>query len=83
MTGIGRDSRLRRIVDHTGRDIPAPLSGLVLSRALADALDVSPGQRVTLEVLEGDRPRRDVVVSRLVDDVFGVGAYMDMTRSTP
>ncbi len=79
ITGIRRDARLRRIVDQAGRDIPAPPSGLVLSRALAGALDVSPGAHVTVEVLEGARPTHDVLVSRLVDDVFGVGAYMDMT----
>jgi len=78
VTGISRGSRLHRIVDHEGRDVPAPLSGLVLSRALADALGVSPGDHVMLEVLEGARPQRDAMVEQVVDDVFGVGAYMDM-----
>jgi putative ABC transport system permease protein len=79
VTGISREARLHQIVDHRGHDVPAPLSGLVLSRALADAVGVAPGQHVTLEVLEGARPQRDAIVEQVVDDVFGVGAYMDMT----
>jgi putative ABC transport system permease protein len=55
-----------------------PASGLALSRALANALDVTTGETVTLEVLEGARPVHEASVSALVDDVFGVAAYMEL-----
>ena len=53
-----------------------PLEGLVLSRALGEVLDVQPGDTLQVEVLEGRRPIRDVIVARLVDDRMGLQAYM-------
>jgi len=78
VTGISRAARLKRIVEADGRVLQPPASGLAMSRALADALGVAPGESVTLEVLEGARPMRDLTVDTLVDDVFGVAAYMEL-----
>jgi putative ABC transport system permease protein len=50
----------------------------VLSLMLARALGVVPGDTVTLEVLEGHRPVREVEVTGLVDDILGLSAYMDL-----
>ena len=50
----------------------------MLSQTLANALAVSTGDVVTMEVLEGHRPTRRVEVSGLVDDLLGLSAYMDM-----
>jgi putative ABC transport system permease protein len=76
--GISPAARLKRIVEADGRVLRPPTSGLALSRALATALGAGVGQPVTVEVLEGARPVRDVPVTTLVDDVFGVTAYMDL-----
>jgi putative ABC transport system permease protein len=38
---------------------------------------VRPGDEVSLEVLEGQRPTRRVQVTGLVDDIMGLSAYMD------
>jgi putative ABC transport system permease protein len=78
VTGISRAARLKRIVEDDGRALPPPESGLAMSRALAEALGVAPGDSISLEVLEGARPVRDVVVASLVDDMFGVAAYMEL-----
>jgi putative ABC transport system permease protein len=78
VTGVSPNARLKRIVEQNGRVLPPPASGLAMSRALADALGVAAGESVTLEVLEGARPVRDVTVVSLVDDVFGVAAYMEL-----
>jgi len=40
-------------------------------------LGVRPGDTVTVEVLEGERPVRRVPVVRLVDELIGLSAYMD------
>jgi putative ABC transport system permease protein len=45
---------------------------------LGDILGAKPGDRVTLEVLEGERPVRQVPVARLVDDSMGLAAYMEI-----
>src|SRR5690606_22140383 len=47
---------------------------------LAEVLGVEPGDTITLDVLEGRRPVLDVPVEALVDDVFGLNAYMDAGR---
>jgi putative ABC transport system permease protein len=39
---------------------------------------VTPGDVVTLDVLEGYRPTRQVEVTGLVDDILGLSAYMDV-----
>jgi putative ABC transport system permease protein len=53
-----------------------PPEGLVISAVLADVLGVAPGDAVMVEVLEGARPVHSVRVSGVVDDMFGLAAYM-------
>jgi putative ABC transport system permease protein len=78
VTGVPPNPRLRRIVNADGRVMPMPPSGLVLSRALAEALDVSVGSTLVLQVLEGVRPVRTAPVAGLVDDALGIALYMDL-----
>ena len=78
ITGMPAMPRLRHIIHRDGRSIPPPASGLVLSAMLAGVLDVEPGDRVTVEVLEGHRPTVDVQVTGIVDDILGLEAYMDI-----
>lgn len=77
VTGIPDTQRLKRIVDREGRPTDLPPEGLVLSAILAQVLDVRPGDEVTLDVLEGHRPVRTVMVTGLVDDIMGLSAYMN------
>ena len=79
VTGVPPTPRFRRIVDRDGREIRLPPSGVVLSHTLANALGVVPGNEISVEVLEGQRPTRRVVVTGLVDDLLGLSAYMDRT----
>jgi putative ABC transport system permease protein len=53
-----------------------PADGLVLSTMLGRILDVSPGDLIQVEVLEGMRFVRQVPVVTLVDDSVGLQAYM-------
>ncbi|MDE3154183.1 MAG: ABC transporter permease [Acidobacteriota bacterium] len=76
VTGLPSPSRLDRIVDASERIVTLPPEGLVLSQKLARVLHVRRGDRVTLDVLEGARPSRQVVVSGLVDEYIGMNAYM-------
>jgi putative ABC transport system permease protein len=75
--GLPRDGRLHRVVDAHRRVLPPPEHGLLLSAALAEILGVRRGDTVTVEVLEGARPRRGAVVAGIVDELFGTAAYMD------
>ncbi len=77
INGISPDSRLRRVVDRNGQTVRVPPSGVVLSSKLAEVLEVAAGDEVTIEVLEGSRPRRQVRITGLVDDLLGLSVYMD------
>jgi putative ABC transport system permease protein len=76
--GVLADARLNRIVDLAGRVHVLPPAGLVLSETLARVLDVHPGERVRVEVLEGRRPTLLVPVTGTVDDAMGLSAYMEI-----
>jgi putative ABC transport system permease protein len=76
ITGLPANPDLNRVVDRSGRPVPLPLDGLVLSKMLADILGVTAGDSVQVEVLEGSRPVRRVPVVTTVDDSMGLQAYM-------
>lgn len=76
ITGVPDHPVLQRVVDVAGRVVPVPARGLVLSRALADALAVRPGEAVGIEVLEGRRPFLQVPVTGVIDEYLGLAAYM-------
>jgi putative ABC transport system permease protein len=78
ITGVSSTARLKRVVDRDGRPVRLPPGGVVLSETLARALEISVGDVVTIEVLEGRRPTRRVEVTGLVDDLLGLSAYMDI-----
>ncbi len=76
ITGLPADSRLNRVVDASGALVPLPAEGLVMSRKLAELLNLAAGDQVELDVLEGERPVRRVGVTELVDDYLGTNVYM-------
>jgi putative ABC transport system permease protein len=76
--GVPADTRLNRVLDLNLDPFPLPEDGILLSRVLADALQVKAGAELTVEVLEGKRPERKVKVAALVDDFMGVSAYMEI-----
>jgi len=76
--GVEPHAELYRVMNVHRQEIPLPPDGLVLSEILAKILDVKPGDMVTVEVFEGDRPTRAVQVAALLDDFAGTTAYMDI-----
>jgi putative ABC transport system permease protein len=78
ITGLSPQSELRRLIDVKLRPISLPPVGLVLTAKLAEVLGVAPGDDVTVEVLEGARPVREVRVTGVADELVGVAAYMDV-----
>lgn len=76
--GVASIPTLNRIVDRSGNVVTPPPEGLLLSKTLAEILQVSPGERVRIEVLEGARPVREIAVAGLVDEFLGLSVYMDV-----
>ncbi len=78
ITGLPRDATLNRVIDQDGGEHAMPATGLLMSSMLAQALNVSPGDLVTVEALEGARPVTQLPVAALVDDAMGLQAYMEV-----
>jgi putative ABC transport system permease protein len=76
--GLQGDGRLFRLVDREEREVRVPPEGMLLSAKLAELLRVAPGETLIVEVLEGERPIRQVPVAGLVNDYTGTSAYMDL-----
>lgn len=77
LNGIEPDARLQPIYDNSGRVVPVPPGGLVLSTKLAEKLNVGPGDKVRVEILEGRRPTLELTVASLFETYIGMPAYMD------
>lgn len=69
---------LSRVVVDGGTVLDAPPGGIVLSRRLANQMHVSPGDSLEVEFLSGRQGTYELTVSTLVDQYFGLGAYMDL-----
>lgn len=78
LLGAERRADLRRIVDKNGKVFHLPPEGVVLSKALADVLEIEKGDKLTVEVLEGERPVREIEVAATVDELMGMNAYLDI-----
>lgn len=76
--GVERGGDLHRIVGRDLEEIPIPASGVVLTDHLGKILGVKPGDMLTVEVLEGSRPVREVKVVALASQYLGLWAYMDI-----
>jgi putative ABC transport system permease protein len=79
ITGLPRSMTLQAVLDVDRREIRPPGDGLILSRKLAEILDVDVGQSVQVEVLEGRRAVRAVPVARIADTFVGLPVYMDLS----
>src|SRR5512147_1412337 len=70
-------TRLHYLLDTNLKPIELPPSGIVLTDYLANMLGIKAGDQLTVEVLEGSRPVRQVPVVSLVKQFIGVMGYMD------
>lgn len=75
--GLDRDGQLWQILDRAGVRRGLPVTGALLSRALADALVVRPGDDVELELLEGERRSLRVRCQAVVDELLGMSVYFE------
>ncbi|HKX26396.1 MAG TPA: FtsX-like permease family protein, partial [Blastocatellia bacterium] len=78
LTGLENRADLWRLVDADYRLHELPPEGMLLTTKLAEVLGVGPGDSLTVEVLEGQRPVRQVVVIGTMDDLIGMSAYLEL-----
>jgi putative ABC transport system permease protein len=78
LMGILADGDFRQLLDRQLHTVPLPSDGIVLTTKLAEVLGITPGQNLTIEVMEGRRPTETVPVVGTVDELLGMSAYMDI-----
>ena len=75
--GLDNDRKLYRLLDTEAQPIPLPGKGIVISDILGELLNVSLGDPLTVEVLEGAKPTHTVTVAGVAAEYSGANAYMD------
>lgn len=78
LNGILSDGELYRLLNRQREVVELPPEGLVLTDYLAQQLGVQPGDRITVEVLEGSRLVKQVPVAGLVSEFVGLSGYMQL-----
>jgi putative ABC transport system permease protein len=79
LTGLADDTTLRQLIDQRGRALHAPRDGVLLTDALADILNVRPGERVELQLREGQRRRVRPLVAGVIAESVGLNVYAART----
>jgi len=51
---------------------------MLMTKTLAELLDAAPGETVTVEVLDGKRPAREVMLAGTADELLGTSVYMEI-----
>lgn len=80
LDGLAASPQLQRVVDVDRKVAFAGTHGVLMTDRLADKLGVKPGDTVTLQVREGRRQERQVVVERTVRDMMGLNSFMERTE---
>ncbi|NCA69947.1 MAG: ABC transporter permease [Sphingobacteriia bacterium] len=75
--GLEPRPRLRGLLDAERRSLRPPPEGLLLTDYLAAKLGLALGDRVWIEVMEGQRRTLSLPLAGTLEEPIGVGAYMD------
>jgi hypothetical protein len=78
VTGLAPGNRLYTPLDRAGKPMVIPDEGLVLTRKLAEILNVRMGDTLRLRPLIGRRQEVKAVVVGMVDSFLGLSAYADI-----
>ena len=76
--GLPPDMQLFQLLDANRQRLDVPPEGLLISDKLARILEVQPGESVTVEVLQEERPVRDIPIAGVIDDFSGLAACMSI-----
>lgn len=78
LRAVEPNGEIQRLLNTDLKPVPLPAQGVLLTDFLGRMLDVKPGDQISVEVLEGNRPIRQVTVVGLVKEYLGVAAYMNL-----
>jgi putative ABC transport system permease protein len=78
ITGLVGSPELNRVIDLELNPVEVTPDGILLSTQMAEILNAREGDVLTVEVLEGARPIRQVVVADIVEEFLGTSVYMEI-----
>lgn len=76
--GALAEGDLHRMLDVSLDPIPVTPGGILLSDKLAQLLHADVGDRLTIEILEGHRPIRELQISGIFEQYLGLSALMEI-----
>jgi putative ABC transport system permease protein len=79
VVGLPRQRQLRLTLDAAERSTELPAQGIVLTKVLADSLQVHAGDHISMAFTEGRRLLVSVPIVMIVEEPIGSFAYMDLT----
>lgn len=78
LQGYPEGTTLRALVDATGETLPLPNGGVVITEKLGEVLGVAVGDTVRATFREGRTREAPLVVTGMVDEMFGLLGHMRM-----
>ncbi|MDX1351479.1 MAG: FtsX-like permease family protein, partial [Thiomicrorhabdus sp.] len=76
VNGVEAKSHLTRLLDSQLKTITVPEQGVIITDYLSEQLHIKPGDSLTIEVLEGNRPTLTVKVIGTAKQYLGLNVYM-------
>lgn len=80
LMGLTSHRELFRLFDASVSEVTLPEEGLMVSEKLAELLNVKVGDEIQVDVLEGERPKVEFIVSGLLRDFSGTNAYVNSSN---
>ncbi len=77
IVALAPQAELRRVLDDTEQAVALPPRGIVLTRMLADTLDIHAGDQLEITFMEGKRLAVRAPVVQIIDEPIGMFSYMD------
>ncbi len=77
ISGILSDARLTIPRDTEGNRVIVPQTGILVTRKLADILQIKAGDSLQMIPVAGDRVQRRVPVMKIIDSYLGLTVYAD------
>jgi putative ABC transport system permease protein len=75
--GVPAGSNLRRLIGKGGREVPLASDGVILTKKLGEVLGLRVGDRVRLELRDGQHRTVEPVVSGFVEESIGLQVYAE------
>ncbi len=76
LNGVEPGSQLTRLLDSSLKPITLPTEGVIITDYLSEQLHIKPGDLLTVEILEGNRPTFQVPVVGTAKQYLGLNVYL-------